>query len=153
MVLDRFYSAFARHDWQAMGECYTDDARFSDPVFPALDAAGVRAMWKMLLGGGTDLRLEHTVQQQGPAHGVCTWEARYTFGGTGRAVHNVVHSDFILHNGLIAVQNDRFDLWRWSRQAMGPVGLLLGWSPLVHNKVRAMAAARLAKAMRAEPGL
>lgn len=150
MVLDRFYSAFTRHDWQAMGECYADDARFSDPVFPALDAAGVRAMWKMLLGGGTDLQLEYTLQQDGPAHGVCTWEARYTFGGTGRAVHNVVHSDFILHNGLITVQHDQFNLWRWSRQALGPVGLLLGWSPLVHNKVRDMAAARLAKAMRAE---
>ena len=35
--------------------------------------------------------------------------------------------------------HDSFDLWRWSRQALGTKGLLLGWTPLVRNAVRAQA--------------
>lgn len=148
MVLERFYAAMAQRDWATMGACYAEDARFSDPVFPDLDAAGVRAMWKMLLGSGTDLRVEHTVVEEGPDRGLARCEAHYTFGSSGRKVYNVIHSRFELRDGLITVQRDQFDLWRWSRQALGTTGLLLGWSPLVRNKVQAMAAARLAKAMK-----
>ncbi|MBP8824825.1 MAG: nuclear transport factor 2 family protein [Flavobacteriales bacterium] len=147
MLLERFYSALARHDWATMGALYAQDARFSDPVFPGLHAAQVKAMWKMLLEGGTDLRLAFKVLEEGPTHGVCTWEAFYTFGSTGRKVHNTIRSEFELRDGLIVRQRDRFNLWRWTRQALGPTGLLLGWTPMVHGKVRTMAAKRLAKAM------
>ncbi len=147
MLMERFYPAMARHDWATMGACYADDARFSDPVFPQLDAAGVRAMWKMLLGGGTDLRVEYQVWEQSPVRGLARCEAYYTFGGAQRKVHNEIHSRFELRDGLIVVQRDQFDLWRWSRQALGTTGLLLGWTPLVRNKVQAMAASRLARSM------
>ncbi|RMU63272.1 hypothetical protein ALP29_200285 [Pseudomonas syringae pv. avii] len=30
-------------------------------------------------------------------------------------------------------------MWRWSRQALGAKGLLLGWTPLVRNAVRVQA--------------
>ncbi len=146
-VLTRFYTAFAQRDWAAMGACYAEDARFSDPVFPGLDAAGARAMWRMLLTGGTDLRVEFKVIEESAALGVCTWEAYYTFSRTGRRVHNSVRSTFHLREGLIVRQQDRFSFWRWSAQALGPAGLLLGWSPWVRNRVRGSARAALRKAM------
>lgn len=146
-VLTRFYTAFAQRDWSTMGACYAEDARFSDPVFPDLDAAGVRGMWKMLLTSGTDLRVTFKVQEENPVHGVVTWEAFYTFSKTGRKVHNIIRSEFVLRDGLIVQQRDHFDFWRWSRQALGLSGLLLGWSPLVKNKVRGIAASGLRKAM------
>jgi hypothetical protein len=34
-------------------------------------------------------------------------------------------------------------MWRWSQQALGMKGLLLGWTPLVRNKVQQTAAASL----------
>jgi ketosteroid isomerase-like protein len=138
-VLERFYTALARHDWATMAACYADDARFSDPVFPDLDAAGVRAMWRMLLASGTDLQLSFQVVSEGPGSGVCHWEAHYTFSRSGRPVHNRIRSTFVLRDGLIARQSDRFGFWRWSRQALGASGWLLGWSPLLRNKVRAAA--------------
>lgn len=147
-LLERFYNALSAHDAQAMGACYHPEARFSDPVFPDLDAEGVRAMWAMLLGSGTDLRISFQVIQEDTAGGACVCHAWYTFTSTGRAVHNVLHSTFELRDGLIFRQHDRFNFWRWSRQALGWRGLLLGWTPLVRNKVRATAAARLAKSMR-----
>lgn len=146
-VLVRFYTAFTQRDWSTMGACYAEDARFSDPVFPDLDAAGVRAMWRMLLTSGTDLRVTFKVLDETPLRAVCAWEAFYTFSKTGRKVHNVIRSEFGLRDGLILRQRDHFDLWRWSRQALGASGWLLGWSSIVRNKVQATAAASLRKVM------
>lgn len=146
-VLDRFYSAFAQHDHAAMGACYHAGAHFSDPVFPDLDEAQVRGMWRMLLTSGTDLRITYEVLQADVAKGKVRWEAWYTFSRTGRKVHNVVTSEFDLKDDLILVQHDQFDFWRWSRQALGTSGILMGWTPIVRNKVQAMAAAGLRKAM------
>jgi ketosteroid isomerase-like protein len=146
-VLQRFYSAFAQRDWSTMGACYADDARFSDPVFPALDARGVRAMWKMLLTSGTDLRITFKVIEEDEHRGLCEWEAFYAFSRTGRNVHNIIRSEFELRDGLIVRQRDHFNFWRWSRQALGTSGALLGWTPIVKNKVRAIAAAGLRKTM------
>lgn len=146
-VLERFYSAFAQRDWAAMGTCYHAGARFSDPVFPALDEAQVRAMWRMLLTSGTDLRISYTVLKADSNSGEVRWEAWYTFSKTKRPVHNIITSSFVLKDDRILVQNDHFDFWRWSRQALGASGLLLGWSPMVRNKVQGIAAANLRKTM------
>lgn len=147
-ILNRFYAAFAARDWAAMGACYADDAHFSDPVFPDLDAAGARAMWRMLLTSGTDLQATYRIEAESATNGTCGWEARYTFSRTGRKVHNIIRSEFELRDGLIVRQRDHFDFWRWSRQALGIFGLLLGWTPFVRNKVRATAQAALMKSMR-----
>ena len=146
-VLERFYSAFAQRDWATMGACYHAGARFSDPVFPALDEAQVRAMWRMLLTSGTDLRISYTVLKADSNSGEVRWEAWYTFSKTKRPVHNIITSSFVLKDDRILVQNDHFDFWRWSRQALGASGLLLGWSPMVRNKVQGIAAANLRKTM------
>ncbi len=142
-VLQRFYTAFARRDWATMGACYHDQARFSDPVFPDLDAHGVRAMWQMLLTSGTDLRVTFTVE----GDDLCRWEAYYTFSRTKRPVHNVITSTFEFRDGLIFRQCDRFSFWRWSRQALGPAGVLMGWTFFLQRKVQATAANSLARAM------
>lgn len=147
-ILHRFYSALAQKDWATMATCYTDDARFSDPIFPDLDAAETRAMWKMLLSSGTDLRFTFRVEEETTGHGRCVCEAFYTFGKTGRPVHNIIHSSFVLRNGLILHQRDRFNFWRWSCQALGSAGWLLGWSPILRNKVQKVMAKRLAQTMR-----
>ena len=146
-VIQRFYTAFAQRDWSAMGACYADNARFSDPVFPELDAKEVRAMWKMLVTNGKDLRVMHTVVSEDAGRGTVKWEARYTFSRTGRPVHNSITATFTFKDGLILTHRDHFDFWRWSRQALGPSGLLLGWSPLVKNKMRGIAASGLRKSM------
>lgn len=147
-ILDTFYSAFAAKDADTMARCYHADAHFSDPVFPDLDAKQAKAMWRMLLSGGSDLRTTYTVLRSDDRSGTVRWEAWYTFGPARRPVHNIVTSTFTLRDGLILQQRDRFDFWRWSRQALGTTGLLLGWSPLVRNKVQRTAADRLAQAMR-----
>ena len=56
---------------------------------------------------------------------------------------NDIQASFRFENGLIAEHRDEFSFHRWARQALGPVGLLLGWTPLVRSTVRRKAAARL----------
>lgn len=143
-LIQRFYACFQDRDAAGMAACYSPRARFSDPVFPDLDAAGVRAMWAMLCERGKDLQIElGTVAADGRA-GRAHWDAWYTFSGTGRAVHNRVDARFTFEDGTILEHQDRFDLWAWSRQALGPKGRLLGWTPLVKNAIRRQAAASLA---------
>ena len=146
-VIERFYTAFAQRDWSTMGACYHDDAMFNDPAFPNLSATEARAMWKMLLTAGGDLRIDFRIVEETTTGGVCEWEAFYTFSKTGRKVHNIIRSEFELREGLIYRQRDHFHFWRWSRQALGTSGLLLGWTPFLKHKVQGIARAGLERAM------
>ncbi len=150
-LIDRFYTAFAARDHAAMAACYGPDPSFSDPVFQDLRGDEVTAMWRMLCTRGTDLELEHSDVRTDGDRGSAHWDAHYTFSATGRHVHNSIDAGFVFADGLIAEHRDRFSLWRWSRQALGPVGLALGWSPPVQNKVRAQARESLREFMADSP--
>lgn len=41
-------------------------------------------------------------------------------------------------------------MWKWSRQAVGLPGLLLGWSPFLKKKIQVEARMQLAKYMAKE---
>ncbi|MBL0044132.1 MAG: nuclear transport factor 2 family protein [Flavobacteriales bacterium] len=147
-VIERFYTAFAQRDWLTMGACYHDQATFNDPVFVDLNATEARAMWKMLVTSGKDLRVTHAILTEDGKTGSAQWDAWYTFSKTGRPVHNRITATFTFKDGLILSHHDQFDFWRWSRQALGTSGLLLGWTPIVRNKVRGIARAGLERALK-----
>ena len=142
-LIDRFYAAFARHDGDAMAACYSADATFADPVFTDLSGQEPGAMWRMLTARSNDLQVEVVERAAAGDTGSAHWIARYTFGQTGRPVVNDVHSTFRFKDGLIAEQHDDFDLYRWTRQALGPMGVTLGWTPMVQGGVRRKARAGL----------
>jgi ketosteroid isomerase-like protein len=137
-LIENFYAAFARRDAPAMAACYAPDARFRDPVFE-LEGGEIGAMWAMLCARGKDLRIVWRDVRADAAAGGAHWEADYTFSATGRPVHNVIDAAFTFRAGRIATHVDAFDLWRWSRMALGLKGTLLGWTPFVHNAVRGQA--------------
>jgi ketosteroid isomerase-like protein len=145
-TIERLYAAMDRHDGEAMAACYTPDATFSDPVFAGLADGEPQDMWRMLVGRSGDMTVELVEQgAEGEDRGTARWIARYTFGQTGRPVVNDVRSQFRFDSdGLIVEQLDEFDFWRWARQALGPVGLLAGWTPVLQHSVRDKARARLA---------
>ena len=138
-LINRFYEAFARQDGEAMAACYTPDAHFHDPVFQDLHGAEVGAMWRMLCGRATDLEIAHSDVQADDDDAARPTGRPTTRSRPGAAVHNVIDASFAFENGLIADHRDDFDLYAWARQALGPVGLLLGWSPPVQGKIRAQA--------------
>lgn len=147
-LIDAFYAAFARKDGAFMAGCYAESARFSDPVFPDLDARHARAMWRMFCETpGSDLSIRHRDVAGEDGRVTAHWDADYTFSLTGRAVKNSIDASFEIVGGKIVRHVDRFDFWKWTRMALGLPGVLLGWSPIVRGKVRSQAAARLQKFM------
>lgn len=138
-----FYAAFARRDAEAMARCYHDEVFFSDPAFPKLHGEEARDMWRMLVARATDLEIVLEEASADAEGGRARWTARYTFSGTGRKVVNRIDALFAFREGRIVRHFDRFSFWRWSSQALGPLGQLLGWFAPVKWMVRRRAARSL----------
>lgn len=144
-TIGRLYAAFEQLDAAAMQACYAVDARFDDEAFSLRGREQIGGMWRMLCEavrakGMAQWKLEVSAITERSAH----WEPTYLFSATGRLVHNVIDAEFEFDGaGLITRHTDRFDFWRWARQALGAPGLLLGWTPFLRAKVRSQAAANL----------
>lgn len=151
-TIHNFYSAFQKRDHEGMIACYHPDITFSDPAFTHLQGKEAGAMWHMLCERGTDLELTYSDVSVSGNTGTAHWEPTYTFSTTGRKVHNIIDANFIFaDDGRIVQHRDYFNFWRWSRQALGPMGLLLGWTPIVQNKVRQTAMVGLKKFIEKHP--
>lgn len=150
-VIIQFYSAFQKRDWRTMQSCYHAEAHFSDSVFPDLNSMETKAMWHMLCENAQDFSLQFTGIEADDTHGRCDWQAWYTFSRTGRKVHNIIQADFEFKDGLIIRHTDSFNFWRWSRMALGITGVLMGWTPIIHNKVQTTARKSLFKFMDLHP--
>ena len=137
-LIRRFYTALDGHDGDTMAACYAPDARFSDPVFTDLRGAEPGAMWRMLVGRSEDLTVKLSEHQAAGESGSAHWLADYTFS-TGRRVHNDVRAEFRFEHGLITEHRDSFSFYAWARQALGPAGLALGWTPILRGKVQRQA--------------
>jgi hypothetical protein len=125
-----------------MNACYHAEAKFRDEVFK-LEGKEIGAMWHMLCLRGKDLVIEYEQVETSANTGSVNWKAMYTFNKTGRKVQNEIAASFIFRDGLIYNHSDDFDFWKWSTQALGVSGLMLGWSSLLRNKVRQQAMASL----------
>ncbi|HEX8452723.1 MAG TPA: nuclear transport factor 2 family protein [Longimicrobium sp.] len=151
-LIHRFYTCFQTRDAGGMQACYHPEATFRDPAFGELDAAGVAGMWRMLCARAADLDIQFSGVRANDVEGSAHWAAIYTFTQTGRRVDNRIDARFVFRDGLIVRHEDTFSFWRWSRQALGPVGLVLGWTPLLRNRVRGTAIRQLARYMRESSG-
>lgn len=143
-LIQTFYRAFQQRDAETMAACYAPNVVFSDPVFQNLEGEQAGDMWRMLLSRSTDLHLEFDGVEADGEQGKAHWVATYSFSQTGRKVVNDIHASFVFRNGKIIRHTDQFNLWKWSHQALGFKGLLLGWSPLVQNAIRKQAGQGLA---------
>jgi hypothetical protein len=145
-VIEELYGALNRHDGEAMARMYAPDGRFRDPAFGELSGAEAGDMWRMLTSRADDLRVELPEHSVDGNTGSARWIAQYTFTRTGRPVVNDVRARFrFREDGLIEDHQDSFSFYRWARQALGPVGLALGWAPPLRLMVRRSAREDLAK--------
>lgn len=156
-TLTRFYTAFATLDADTMGSCYAEDATFSDPAFTLHNRREVSGMWHMLCDATRaknrqDWRLDFQDVRADNDTGHVHWEAHYRFSVSNRLVHNIIEASFTFTpDGLIASHKDSFDFWRWSRQALGMGGYVLGWSPLFRRQVQAQTQAALQRYLADKP--
>lgn len=152
-IVNKFYSSFQNNFFQGMQDCYHDEIKFTDEVFPLLRGKQAKAMWHMLIAGAKDADLKITysnVKTEGECI-ECDWEAHYKFSLTGRHVHNKIHASFWFKDDRIIKHVDHFDFYRWSRMAFGFKGMLLGWTSFFRKKVQQNVEHRLQKFIRNHP--
>lgn len=135
-LIARFYDAFQRRDAEAMAACYHPEVVFTDPVFGELRGRRAGDMWRMLCSRATDLSVVASGIAANDATGRARWIATYSSGKAKRPVRNVIEARFEFKDGLIVRHDDSFSLWKWSSMALGPMGSLLGWTPLVQGRIR-----------------
>lgn len=140
-----FYEALGRRDGERMAEAYASGARFRDPAFGELTGEQAGEMWRMLTRQAQDLEVELLEHAADEERGSARWIARYTFTPTGRRVVNDVRTSFRFREGRIAEHEDRFSFYRWARQALGPAGVVLGWTPVLRGVFRGRARAGLTR--------
>jgi hypothetical protein len=146
-LITTFYTNFQQCNWRGMVDCYHAEVFFYDPVFENLEGEAVRAMWEMLLSRAKEIRLSFTNISSDDDYGYCEWRAEYTFPATGRKVVNKANARFTFDEGKIIEHYDDYNLWKWSAQALGLPGILFGWTPLLHGRIRRQARANLEKFM------
>lgn len=136
-LIQSFYQSFSDKNVSGMIQCYHENIFFHDPAFGTLQGEDVKSMWKMLLERGKEnLSIEFDNIREDEKGGEATWCARYTYGPKKRNVINKVNASFEFKEGKIIRHTDYFDLWRWSRQALGLSGWLLGWSSFMKMKIQ-----------------
>jgi len=138
-VIVKFYNAFENLDAETMAECYHRDVVFEDPAFGVLRGEHAGNMWRMLCKSqkGKNFRISVSDIDFDDLKGKAHWEAFYVFSQTWRKVHNVVNASFEFKDGKIIKHTDSFDLYNWSKQALGFKGLVLGWSDFFKRKLNA----------------
>ena len=137
-LIEEFYTAFEALDAEGMVACYHDNVQFEDPAFGLLKGERAKNMWRMLCHSqkGKDFKIvSSNIRDQG-AHTVAHWEAYYTFSKTGRKVHNKINAYFEFEDGKIKKHIDSFDVYEWSKQAMGLKGMLLGRTQFFKRKIK-----------------
>ncbi|MCZ8157491.1 MAG: nuclear transport factor 2 family protein [Leptospira sp.] len=147
-LITKFYTAFQSKDGNTMASSYHADAEFSDPAFQNLKGKEVGAMWQMLVERGQNLSIRFSNVKADDNKGSADWEADYSFSKTGRMVYNKIHAEFTFQDGKIKTHKDSFNFWKWTSMALGPIGTLLGWLPMIQNKVRKEAMTGLAMYMK-----
>jgi ketosteroid isomerase-like protein len=145
-LIAAFYSAFAHHDAESMAQCYHPEVEYSDPVFGKLKGKQAVDMWKMLIQRSRgNLKIDFSDVIGDDATGSANWVAKYKFSQTGRDITNKIHAEFRFMDNLIIAHDDHFDLAKWSQQAFGWKGYLLGWTDFMQEKIRQQAKSSLKK--------
>lgn len=134
-LLNTFYTAFSKGDGNIMASCYHDEVVFEDPAFGKLHGKDAGDMWRMLCSSGSNPVITFSDISADNEKGLAKWEANYTFGKTGRKVHNVIVATFRFQDGKIIEHRDIFNLHTWAKQAMGIKGWLLGNTPFFKTQL------------------
>lgn len=142
-IITRFYESAIKADAEGMVSCYHDDIEFEDPAFGKLYGNQAKNMWRLLIK--PNIKISFSDVQASEHSGSAKWRAEYVFTKTGRKVINEITAQFEFNDGKITKHTDHFDLWKWSRQALGLSGYLLGWTSFMRNKIQRQTNALLRK--------
>ena len=140
VTIVKLYNSLSKADVSQMRECYDPDVEFCDPAFGTLNGKEVFQMWQMLIekSKGT-LKIDYSDIHANDYLGSAKWITEYKYSKNNHKVLNTITSKFVFKEGLIIKQTDDFDVWKWSKQALGIKGVLLGWTGFMQKKIQKQA--------------
>ncbi len=136
-LITNFYKAFADGDAEGMVNCYHNEIQFQDPAFGVLKNEDAKNMWRMLISRSKgNLKITFNNVTANDKTGGAHWVAEYIFTQTNRKVLNVISAEFEFADGKIIKHTDSFDLYKWTKQALGLKGYLLGWTAFMRKQIQ-----------------
>lgn len=140
-VVNRFFESYQRSDWQSMARCYHDKASFSDPIYPDLREENIVYLWFSRLSKHQSIDLQYRVVFADERKAQVEWTAISPFNGKAVKIEGL--STFALWDETIVRHVDEFSFVKWSRQAQGLKGWLLGGSRFYQARVQRSARSQL----------
>ena len=137
-LITTFYESFQQANAEGMVACYHNDIEFEDPAFGKLNDDDAKNMWRMLLSRNSAIKVTFSNVKTTENNGTANWKAVYQYGSQKRKVINNIQASFEFKDGKIIKHTDVFSMWKWSKQALGFKGLLLGWTPFLKKKVQGL---------------
>lgn len=134
-LLHTFFTAFAKKDLDTMLACYHKNVVYDDVGFGKQKGKNAKAVWRFLIQTvGKKSVITFSNIQTSATTGQANWAVTYYFGK--RKITNNITAIFRFQDGKIIYHKDKYSLWKWSRQAFGSVGYLVGWSPVFRGLIR-----------------
>jgi len=150
-LIEKFYTAFSNGNHKGMADCYHEDIIFEDPAFGKLKGIQAVKMWEMLLSRSSETpKISFNSIEANSNKGTAKWKAEYVYGKKKRKVVNEIQANFKFKEGKIIEHKDAFNVWKWTQQALGPIGYVLGWTSFMKNKIQKTTNKQLAKYMNKE---
>ena len=145
-LIEDFYTAFSNGNAKGMTACYHDDVVFEDPAFGNIKNGKPSKMWEMLMSRKKEsTTVVFNNINANETTGKANWTATYEYGPKNRKVINNVSASFKFKDGKIIEHIDSFNMWSWTKQALGLPGVLLGWSSFMKNKIQKNTSQQLAE--------
>ena len=130
-----FYTAFANRDVETMLSYYHENVVYEDVGFGIQKEENAKAVWLYLMeNSDKNAVITFSNIQADNLSGSVKWNANYKFNN--RKIENHISATFHFRNGKIIYHKDDYSLWKWSQQAFGIVGYLIGWSLLFQWLIR-----------------
>lgn len=136
-LIQSFYDSFSKGNVEDMVSHYHSEAEFEDPAFGKLKGEEIKYMWRMLIKRSKgELSVTYSDIKEKGNKGSAKWIAVYPFGPQKRKVTNHIQAEFEFKDGKIIRHRDHFSLWKWSGQALGWKGWLLGGTSLFKKQLQ-----------------
>lgn len=134
-LLQTFFTAFAKKDLNTMLDCYHENVIYDDVGFGKQKGENAKTVWRFLIKKvDANAQITFSNIQVSKDKGQANWVTKYTFNQ--QKITNKITSTFYFQDGKIIYHKDNYSLWKWSQQAYGFIGYLIGWSPIFHWLVR-----------------
>lgn len=118
-----------------MLDYYHKNVVYDDVGFGKQKGENAKAVWQFLIENvDKNAVITFSNIQTFATTGQVNWSTTYYFGK--RKIKNNITATFRFQDDKIIYHKDDYSLWKWSQQAFGILGYLIGWSPVFHWLIR-----------------